>query len=240
MCPPTLWIATIGRVPEDIISAHRAARRILRAVRPHLADLRAAVRLTLLVGLGGLMLWAFVPYAFGWHTTLVTSGSMEPAVRTGDLVVIAPLDPATVRRGKLKGAVVQVDDPAHPGRLLLHRVVGRERDNALITKGDNNPTRDYAPVRPDQVRGAARLRVPFAGLPMLWMQNGQKVPLVALGLAILLLAWPERNPAPAPRRTADADIPTGPADSSRRATTDEPPSPAAATRSGQQHDDNAS
>ena len=180
------------------MGVHRATRRPWVS----LADLRAAVRLTVLVAVGGLLLWAFVPYAAGWHTTLVTSGSMEPGVRTGDLVVLAPLDAATARRAELRGVVVQFDDPVRPGRLLLHRVVDREAGGALVTKGDANVSRDYAPVRPEHVRGVARLRVPFAGLPVLWAQTGQPVPLVALAFVILVLAWPERSPAPSPERPA--------------------------------------
>jgi signal peptidase I len=157
-----------------------------------------------------MMLWAFVPYALGWHTTLVTSGSMEPAVRTGDLVVVAPMDPAMARDGEIGGAVVQFDDPVHPGRLMLHRVIGRENDASLITKGDNNPTRDYATAPPETVHGLARLRIPFAGLPMLWLRTGQTVPLGALGLVILFLAWPERRVTrQASTKSTDEDIPVG-------------------------------
>ena len=174
------------------------------------ADLRVAVRLTLLVAVGGMMLWAFLPYALGWHSTLVTSGSMEPAVRTGDVVVLAPIDAATVRDADLRGMVIQFDDPVRPGRILLHRVVDRDADGLLITKGDHNQSRDYAPVRPEGVRGVARLRVPYAGLPMLWLQTGETVPLAALGLVIALLAWPERRPEVAPARSTnvvDEDVP---------------------------------
>ncbi len=173
------------------------------------------VRLALLTAVGGLLLWALVPYAAGWHTTLVTSGSMEPAVRTGDVVVIAPLDPETLRTAELRGAVLQYRDPVRPERLMLHRVVGKE-GGALITRGDNNADRDYAPVPLENVRGVARLRVPYAGLPMLWLQTRQAVPLGALALVILVLAWPDRPaPAggsasgPAAGRTPHGDIPVG-------------------------------
>ncbi len=134
-----------------------------------------------------------MPYAAGWHTTLVVSGSMEPAIRTGDLVVIAPIPLEMARRGALKGAVVQVDNPVRPGELLLHRVVGRNDDGSIITKGDNNRNRDYAPVRPEHVRGVARLRVPAVGLPVLWLKTRQTVSLMALGLVLLVLTWPERR-----------------------------------------------
>jgi signal peptidase len=204
-----------ARLPlEETISAHRAAPA-RRGFHLSLAEVRSVVRLTLLTAVGGLLLWALVPYAAGWHTTMVTSASMEPAVRTGDVVVIAPLDPETVRTGDLRGAVLQYQDPVRPERLMLHRVVSRE-GGALVTRGDNNADRDYAPVPPENVRGVARLRVPYAGLPMLWLQTRQAVPLGALALVILVLAWPDRSepvgrPAggPVAGGAPDGDIPVG-------------------------------
>ncbi len=157
--------------------------------------MRSVVRLVVLTMAGGLLFWALLPYALGWHATMVVSGSMEPAIRTGDVVVLAPVTEEQAREGALVGAVVQVDNPVRPGNLLLHRVVGRNTDGTLVTKGDANQSRDYAPVRPDRVRGVARLRVPAAGLPMLWLRNGDRVPLISLGGVLLILAWPERRPA---------------------------------------------
>jgi signal peptidase len=183
-------------VQEVVISAHRAAVPTPARRLPTLADVRHVLRLVALTMVGGLLIWAFLPYAAGWHATLVISGSMEPAIRTGDVVVIAPVPLEVAREGALVGAVVQVDNPVRPGQLLLHRVVERKTDGSLVTKGDNNQSRDYAPVRPEHVRGVARLRVPGAGLPMLWMHNGQTVPLAALALVLLGLMWPERRTAP--------------------------------------------
>ncbi len=159
-------------------------------------DLRAVLRLVVLTGSAGLLLWAVVPYAVGWRTTLVVSGSMEPTVRTGDLVVVAPVPAEVARDGAVRGAVLQVENPARPGELLLHRAIDRDEQGGIITKGDANRRRDHAPVRPDQVLGMARLRIPLAGLPVLWLRGGQLVPLGALALALLVLAWPEtRRPS---------------------------------------------
>lgn len=155
--------------------------------------MRSVLRLVALTMTGGLLLWALLPYGIGWRSTMVVSGSMEPAVRTGDVVVLAPVSAYQARMGALVGAVVQVENPARPGQLLLHRVVARNEDGTLVTKGDANQSRDHAPVRPDQVLGVARLRVPGAGLPMLWWRNGDQVPLVALVGVVLMLAWPDRR-----------------------------------------------
>jgi signal peptidase len=110
--------------------------------------------------------------------------------------MLAPVTAADIASRPLKGAVVQVNNPVRPGELLVHRVVGKNPEGALITKGDANATRDYAPVQPSQVLGVARIRVPYAGLPVLWLRNGQRVPLIALGLGLLVLVWPERSRRP--------------------------------------------
>ncbi len=160
----------------------------------------------MLTSLAGLLFWAVAPTALGWRAALITSGSMEPGIRPGDLVMLVPIDADEVARSSLKGAVVQVNNPVRPGQLLVHRVVGKDPKGALITKGDANANRDYAPVQPSQVLGVARIRVPFAGLPVLWLQNGQPVPLMALGLVLLVLAWPERAPrAPAAAAATGAE-----------------------------------
>lgn len=152
---------------------------------------RTVVRLSALSATAGLLFWALMPAALGWEPALVVSGSMMPAVRPGDIVVVAPVPRATL--AKIKGMIVLMEDPAVPGNLLLHRAVGHMPDGALVTKGDANYDQDRAPVPLSTVHGVARLRVPYAGLPVLWLRTGRTVPVVALALALLMLAWPERQ-----------------------------------------------
>jgi signal peptidase len=154
--------------------------------------------MSILTTVAGLLFWSIAPTALGWRAALIVSGSMEPGIRPGDLVILRPIDAAAVLSTPLEGAVVQVDNPVRPGQLLVHRVVGREK-GALITKGDANAVRDYVPVQPEHVHGVARLRVPYAGLPVLWLRNGERIPLLALGAGLLVLAWPERRPRRADR-----------------------------------------
>ncbi|HEX8626633.1 MAG TPA: S26 family signal peptidase [Catenuloplanes sp.] len=154
-----------------------------------------------LSAMAGLLFWALMPVVFGWQAALVVSGSMTPAVRPGDIVVVAPLPTATLARAR--GMIILVDDPAVPGALLLHRVVGHTSDGALITRGDANRENDRAAVPLADVHGAARLRVPYAGLPVLWLRTGHTGPLVALAFGLLVLAWPQPR-----QRHATADPPT--------------------------------
>lgn len=109
-----------------------------------------------------------VPLAFGWTSSVVLSGSMEPQINPGDIVVRSGAEPATLRPGE----VIVFADPSWPGRTLVHRVVSIHRGE-FVTKGDANLQDDPAPVPYGSVYGLARLRVPFVGLPVLWWHEHQ-------------------------------------------------------------------
>jgi signal peptidase len=155
------------------------------------------IRLGALTAVAGLLFWAVAPTVFGWRAALIISGSMEPGIRAGDLVILAPINPDQLKEMEVKGLVVQVRNPVRHGELLVHRAVGKTSTGAVITKGDANVARDYEPVPPKDVLGVGRVRVPFVGLPVLWLHNGERVPLLALAGVLLALIWPDRKTAAA-------------------------------------------
>jgi signal peptidase I len=142
------------------------------------AGVAAALALTLC---GGLVLAALAPEAAGFSAHVVLSGSMAPRVDPGDVVITQPVTAAELRPGQ----VVLVDDPRLPGGLLLHRLVSFDAAGRLVTRGDANQSDDSVHVPPSDVRGLARLRVPWVGLPALWRAEGR---FGALALAGALLA----------------------------------------------------
>lgn len=116
-----------------------------------------------------LTVWALAPAAFGMTPVLITSGSMQPHVSTGDVVVIGgdvdhPVD---------IGSVVTFRDPAGSGQLITHRVTDHHDDGSYQTHGDANSTPDSTPVPREHVEGAGRLLVPAVGLPALWLRTGE-------------------------------------------------------------------
>ncbi|WP_165640239.1 signal peptidase I [Klenkia brasiliensis] len=132
----------------------------------------------------GLATWIVLPtLVLGWHPTLVTSGSMEPVVSPGDVVVLRDAGTA----GLDVGTVVLYDLPG-TGR-VLHRVVAVQDDGTYVVQGDANPAPDAAPVRPDQVRGAAVLEVPFIGLPSLWVERGDTTSLALAAALLVTTVW---------------------------------------------------
>jgi len=138
-----------------------------------------------------LALWSTLPAFLGWHVTTVVSGSMAPAIRTGDVVAAMPTGPDAVTPGR----VLLVEDPDHDDRLRLHRLRRVEPDGSLRLRGDANPAVDRTAVAPDAVLGIGVLRFPGVGLPRVWVQEGAWTHLLAAAsatAALLLLARLDR------------------------------------------------
>lgn len=136
-----------------------------------------------------LALIAALPVLLGWHGTVVQSGSMEPHISAGDVVIAAPFG----QDQKVPvGGVVEYTSPAsaEPGgveKIRLHRVVGENTDGTFVTAGDANAEVDSTPLERAQITGQARLLVPAVGLPGLWLGSGN-FPALALWSVLTLLA----------------------------------------------------
>ncbi|MGH8913394.1 MAG: signal peptidase I [Acidimicrobiia bacterium] len=131
--------------------------------------------------LAACVLVTLVPLAFGWQPYVIITGSMEPGINAGDVVLVSPHPDIDTTVGR----VVGFEDPARPGHILTHRVVTINEDGTLTTKGDANPTADSAPVPAESVTGLGRVLVQFVGLPVVWARAGNWVPLIS-NLAILI------------------------------------------------------
>jgi signal peptidase I len=135
-----------------------------------------------------LSVWAVaVPLFRGWSPIVVMSGSMGPAIDTGDIVIAAPYQGQELPLG----SVIVFDNPSGPGP-LIHRVVQVTPDRHYITKGDANATNDSTSVAPDQVRGVGRILVPRAGLPFVWVSGGQWGHLAVAIVAVSVVFWMAR------------------------------------------------
>lgn len=144
-----------------------------------------------------------VPQVIGAdHGFVILSGSMEPAISPGDVVIVdgsaavAVGDVITYRDGEIS---------------TTHRVVDIE-DGQYVTQGDANGGPDAALVPPELVIGRVTLTIPLIGHVILWANSPVGyVSLVAIPLGLLLgseiLAWARREP-PAEDRVSDAEAGT--------------------------------
>ena len=133
----------------------------------------------------GCLLVTLVPILIGWRPYVIDSGSMSPRIKVGDVILVSPeKDPQ-----KLLGHVATFDDPGFPGKVKSHRVIAINKDGTLKTKGDANAQPDSDPVPISTVHGIGRLLVRWVGLPMIWMQHGAWLRLLAFLATLVLAGW---------------------------------------------------
>jgi signal peptidase I len=153
-----------------------------------------AVRIAVLyaaVGLGGGLLLAIaLPLAFGARPLTVLSGSMEPTLAAGDVVVVKRVGPDEVGVGDV------VTYRAPGGELVTHRVRSVRRRGArfeLVTKGDANNASERWTLERDGELSRSLYRVPLAGRVLVHTSSPEgKIALIVAPL-LLLGAWEIRR-----------------------------------------------
>ena len=116
-----------------------------------------------------------VPMPFGVGAAVVISGSMEPELSIGDMLIVVQQDEYEV-----DNIIVYQE-----GRMAItHRIISME-NGEVITRGDANNT-DDSPITVEQIKGKVVLAIPFVG----YIVNAIKTPigtLCVLALAVFLL-----------------------------------------------------
>ena len=97
----------------------------------------------------------------GWEFDAVLSGSMEPKLGVGGLVVMRPIQAEEVKVGDIISfKVPDMDTP------VCHRVIEIQSTGGVLslrTKGDANDSPDPSPVLADAVKGKEILYLPYVG-----------------------------------------------------------------------------
>jgi signal peptidase len=129
---------------------------------------------------------------FGWRFDTVYSGSMEPAIHVGSMVLVQQADPAAIRDGDVITFVSHVKADS----FVTHRVVEvTEGESSLLfrTKGDANDAPDEELVRASDVVGKVSLSVPYAGYAADFLQKPLGFSLVIGVPALLIILFEARN-----------------------------------------------
>jgi signal peptidase I len=131
---------------------------------------------------------ALLPAIGSWSGFVVRTGSMEPSINVGDVVIGQPF---AADEQVPVGRVMFFQAPPGAGagsEVRMHRVVESLGHRNYTTAGDANPTPDAAPVPLENFRSRAIIRVPYVGLPLVWLHDRQlgRLALWLLGTGLLL------------------------------------------------------
>ena len=132
------------------------------------------------LGLQGFLSFLFL--AAGWYLMqyfcayVVLSGSMEPEIPTGSVVVVDgrkkewnPGDVITYRRGNM---------------VVTHRIVEKSEEG-YYTKGDANAEEDAGIVLEKQVIGNVIVALPWLGFGIIWLRQRGTLFFLAVGAVML-------------------------------------------------------
>ncbi len=97
----------------------------------------------------------------GWRVDAVVSGSMEPCLKVGSLVVTRPVNPEAI----IVGDIITFKPTTIGETTITHRVIsiGKASPLYFITKGDANGRHDPFSVPARNVAGKICFHVPYMG-----------------------------------------------------------------------------
>jgi signal peptidase len=150
-----------------------------------------------------LLVAAAAPLAVGDRAFVVRSGSMAPAIDTGDVAVVEPISPTAASIGD----VVTFTDPH--GRLTSHRarsIIRRGDQIHFTTQGDSNTGQEHWKVPANGRIGRVVYRVPKLGFAVVEISSTAGriglivVPALLLAGSLLAGIWRPGEDADAPAR----------------------------------------
>lgn len=119
------------------------------------------VSLVLIVSIAILFTISVLPIPGNYKVLVVESGSMEPAIKVGSIVVIRP------EKEYKTGDIITFIDPSQKSKVpTTHRIYEIEivsGEIRYVTKGDANNTPDTKSVRKRDILGKVLVSIPYLG-----------------------------------------------------------------------------
>lgn len=117
------------------------------------------------------MIIYFTSGKFKYYAIAIATGSMTPNINVGDVVII------NQKYDLKKLKVGQVIAYKYKDRIIVHRLVEIEDagdETYYYTKGDANNAKDDYIIYEDTILGMVNKKVPYIGLPTVWLSELQR------------------------------------------------------------------
>lgn len=130
-----------------------------------------------IIAVAVLLVITLFPIPGNFQIKIVQSGSMEPSIRTGSVVIIKPVENYSVGDVITFGKDTKVDVPTTHRIVEMRFQAGRP---VYLTKGDANEEEDAQEVSSRDVLGKVLLDIPFLGYALVIAKK-------PLGFAVLII-----------------------------------------------------
>jgi len=123
------------------------------------------------------VIW-FALGVFPIYPSVIATGSMEPMIKPGDIVLVRKIVDTDGIKALKVGDVIQFK---RDNILISHRIMEIVKDEeegiSFRTKGDNNSSTDIELVKPQDVKGIIVYNIPKIGWPTLLIKSDKDIPL---------------------------------------------------------------
>jgi signal peptidase len=134
--------------------------------------------------LSGILISFSVLSASGFvKARIVLTGSMEPTIKPGDVVLLAPTPRTQPKLGDIAAYTARRFSGESVG-IFTHRIVGGDPVNGWMMKGDNNPSPDVQRPKGEDISGVVFFVIPWIGK---LMTPKMLMILIPVGVAIWLI-----------------------------------------------------
>lgn len=128
-----------------------------------------------------------VPDIMGIKPFIVLTGSMEPTIKAGDLVIVKEVELQELKQGDIIAFRHTKEDV-----VLIHRIVRKDTKDGktiLKTKGDNNKTEDEFSVEYKDVEGIYVIRFNQLGTIAMFIRSTQGLIISVLSIITIFFLW---------------------------------------------------
>lgn len=128
-----------------------------------------------------------VPDIMGIKPFIVLTGSMEPTIKAGDLVMVKEVEIQELKQGDIIAFRHTREDV-----VLIHRIVRidtKDGETILKTKGDNNQTEDEFSVEYKNVEGIYIIRFNQLGTIAMFIRSPQGLVISVLSILTIFFLW---------------------------------------------------
>lgn len=147
-------------------------RVIVSLKKRMIGDIRSSKLLSKIISCVTLTFLVIVIYLtsgiFKYYALTIGSGSMEPKISKGDIVIIEKVkDYSKIRVGDVAAFKKE-------SKVVVHRIIkiSKEQDYYVyVTKGDANDTQDSFPVYEKEVLGIVKVKIKYLGYPTVWLNE---------------------------------------------------------------------
>jgi len=135
--------------------------------------------------LGGIvfvLILSLLPIPGNFKFLTVLSGSMEPVIKTGSIVLVKPI--SNYKVNDIITFELQKENVTH----RIYEKKTKDKIESYITKGDANNASDMREIKKENIVGKVFLSIPYLGYGVSFIQRIMRTPFVFLSFVIGLLA----------------------------------------------------